>query len=388
MTFTSLTTTVCTVSGSTVTIKAAGTCAIQAAQAGTTSYNAASNVGQGFTVAKANQTITFAAPATVPRIGTVRGERDRVLRTRRDLPLAPRSACARSAAAPLFLGGGRHLHAPGGPGGNANYNAAPSVSQSFSVAPASQTMTFAAIPGQILGAAPLALSATSSSGLPVAFASLTPALCTVAGSSLTLVAAGICTIQATQPGNASYSAAPPVSQSFAIIAAARFATALTYGTGNLPEGIAVGDFNGDGIADMAIANAFSAAFSILIGNGDGTFVTGNAVQTGGEPVAVAVGDFTGDGKLDLAVADLFGNNVFILTGNGTGAFVRSATLAMGPAPVAIALSDFNGDGKPDLAVVNGSYGSTTGRTVSIALGNGDGSFRAPATYATVPIPTM
>jgi hypothetical protein len=79
----------------------------------------------------------------------------------------------------------------------------------------SQTISFKAIPNQVLGT-PLSLTASGSSGLPVSFTSLTPSVCTVAGSTVTLLEAGICTIQASQPGGALYSAALPVRQSFLV----------------------------------------------------------------------------------------------------------------------------------------------------------------------------
>jgi large repetitive protein len=99
--------------------------------------------------------------------------------------------------------------------GNATYAAATPVSQSFSVMQKTQTITFNPIPTQVLGT-PLTLSASASSGLPVSFASLTTAVCTVSGTTATLVKAGTCTIQASQSGNASYAAATPVPQSFSV----------------------------------------------------------------------------------------------------------------------------------------------------------------------------
>ena len=101
--------------------------------------------------------------------------------------------------------------------GSSNYAAATPVSQSFQVMPESQTITFGALSNQTFGAAPFAVSATASSGLAVSLASTTPALCTVSGGTVTLVAAGTCTIQATQAGNGSYTAATPVSQSFQVM---------------------------------------------------------------------------------------------------------------------------------------------------------------------------
>ncbi len=107
--------------------------------------------------------------------------------------------------------------------GNATYAAATPVSQSFQVTQpslTSQTITFGALSDIALGSVPITLTATASSGLPVSFASLTTSVCTVSGSTATLVAVGTCTIQATQAGNGTYAAATPVSQSFQVEAAA------------------------------------------------------------------------------------------------------------------------------------------------------------------------
>jgi sugar lactone lactonase YvrE len=79
-----------------------------------------------------------------------------------------------------------------------------------------QTITFAALSTQPLGTAPFIVSATASSGLAVNFASTTSAVCTVSSATVTLASAGTCTIQATQAGNADYTAATPVSQSFQV----------------------------------------------------------------------------------------------------------------------------------------------------------------------------
>jgi sugar lactone lactonase YvrE len=106
--------------------------------------------------------------------------------------------------------------------GNAAYTAATPVSQSFQVTQQSlmsQTITFGALSNIALGSAPFTLSATASSGLPVSFASTTTSVCTVSGTTATLVAVDTCTIQATQAGNVNYSAATPVSQSFQVEAA-------------------------------------------------------------------------------------------------------------------------------------------------------------------------
>jgi len=150
-----------------------------------------------------------------------------------------------------------------------------------------------------------------------------------------------------------------------------------------PYGIAVGDFNGDGKLDLAVADLGSAKVTILLGNGNGTFAAGVQYATGGSPWGITTGDFNNDGKLDLAIANEGSNNVTILLGNGNGTFTAAASPATGKTPYGIAAGDFNGDGKLDLAVVNGA---TTARTVTILLGNGNGTFTAapgtPATGAT------
>ena len=103
--------------------------------------------------------------------------------------------------------------------GNAGYAAAPTVTQSFGVTLLAQTISFAPLAGQTLGAAPFGVTATASSGLPVGIASLTPAVCSASSNTVTLLTAGLCTLEAAQPGDSQYSAAPSVMQTFSVAAA-------------------------------------------------------------------------------------------------------------------------------------------------------------------------
>jgi hypothetical protein len=128
------------------------------------------------------------------------------------------------------------------------------------------------------------------------------------------------------------------------------------------------DFNGDGVIDLAVANAGSGTVSIFLGDGDGTFVLVSSPYTGGSPNGLVAGDFNGHGKPDLAVAT--GDNVAILLGNGDGTFVLGSSPSAGSNTEWIAAGDFNGDGKLDVAVNN----DTSPGNVSILLGNGDGTF--------------
>src|SRR5205807_6320430 len=95
----------------------------------------------------------------------------------------------------------------------------------------------------------------------------------------------------------------------------------------------------------------------LLGNGDGTFQTGQSFAAGAIESSVAIGDFNKDGKPDLAVANDSG--VSVLLGNGDGTFQPALTYATGSASSAAAVGDFNGDGFPDLAVANAGSNSVS-----------------------------
>jgi hypothetical protein len=149
------------------------------------------------------------------------------------------------------------------------------------------------------------------------------------------------------------------------------------GTDTDPYALAVGDFNGDNIPDLAVANYATNTVSLMLGAGDGTFGSPVAFPVESEPASVATGDFTADGNLDLVVANFHSNTVSVLLGNGKGTFQSAVNYNVGHGPVSVAVGDFNGDQKLDLVVVN-----ETDNNASVLLGNGDGTFQPQVAYPT------
>src|SRR5262249_31341063 len=131
-----------------------------------------------------------------------------------------------------------------------------------------------------------------------------------------------------------------------------FRVAVDYAAGTNSSAVAVGDFNGDGIPDLVVGNGTAIGssdnVSVLLGNGDGTFQAAVNYAVGSLPIFVTVGDLNGDGNLDLAVANGGSNTVSVLLGNGDGTFQMAKNLPVGTTPQTVAIGDFNGDGIPDL----------------------------------------
>ena len=199
----------------------------------------------------------------------------------------------------------------------------------------------------------------------------------------TLLPAGARSLKAYYSGDANNrpSTSMPFTQTITPVPGIGFAAPLSYQASPAAFGV-VGDFNGDGKPDLATANFPSGPITIFLGNGDGTFQAPQATSTSFAVADMAVGDFNGDGKADLVLTGPFrpGTNVSVtvLLGNGDGTFQPAVVYpGSGMQTSSIGVSDFNGDGIPDIAV--GFVGQ-----VGIYLGNGDGTFQNVALFAANP----
>ncbi len=172
-----------------------------------------------------------------------------------------------------------------------------------------------------------------------------------------------------------------------------FLPAVTYSVGNDPVSVAIGDLNGDGKPDIVTANTITATsgagssnVSVLLQDptGTGHFLPATNYATGQAPTSVAIGDLNGDGRPDLAVADLSGISVLFQNPSVPGSFLPRITLSVGSPTASAAIGDLNGDGKPDLvaAAADSGPGRPTIASAVVLLQNPTmpGTFSAPTSY--------
>jgi hypothetical protein len=159
-----------------------------------------------------------------------------------------------------------------------------------------------------------------------------------------------------------------------------FGIKTDFGVGSYPVSVAIADLNADGRPDLAVANSQSLTVTVLLGSGNGTFGTRTDFPAGFIPSSVAIADLDADGRPDLVVTSYgfypdYNGTVSVLLGEGDGTFGAKTDFGTGSTLRSVRIADLNADGRPDLAVANGGS-----NTVSVLLGNGNGTFAAKTDF--------
>lgn len=158
-----------------------------------------------------------------------------------------------------------------------------------------------------------------------------------------------------------------------------FGAGATYPAGGGPFGLTAGDFNGDGRADLAVANHLESGVLVLLANADGTFQNAVSYPGGVGPTYVVATDLNRDGKLDLATVNAESNSFSVLKGNGNGTFQAPVNYSVSNRPTSINAADYNRDGNIDLAL-------TVGNAVSVFIADGNGGYQAGVAYPVAAVP--
>jgi hypothetical protein len=179
------------------------------------------------------------------------------------------------------------------------------------------------------------------------------------------------------------------------IDAGSFTAKQDFTTGTSPRSVAIGDLDGDGKPDLAVANNNSSTVSIYRNTSTsgsieaGSFTAKQDFTTGTSPRSVAIGDLDGDGKPDLALPNLNSNTVSVLRNTSSsgsidaGSFAAKQDFTTGAGPFSVAIGDLDGDGKPDLAVANLSSITVSVFRNTFSSGSIDGSsFAAKQDFTT------
>ena len=335
VTFTSSTTAVCTVTiGGTVTIVSAGNCTINTNQAGNANYIAASQVSRTFTVSQASQVITFTQPSiktfgVAPYALTATGgsSGNPVIFTS-----STTAVCTVTTGGMVTIVSAGDCTISTNQAGNANYLVASQVSKTFTINKASQTITFPQPLSTVNGVATYALSASASSDLSVAFTSSTTFNCTVtSGGMVTIRAAGSCTINANQTGNANYYAASQVSRTFTIDKGSQTITFLQ------PPSVVLG------VAPYTLTATGGASGNPVIFSSSTTAVC--TVTSVGKVTIVSAGNCTinagqvGTGNYYAAPTV---SRTFVVQSTQSISFLQPATVTYGIAPFSIIATSSSG----------------------------------------------
>ncbi|MEG5147019.1 hypothetical protein QUB27_30240, partial [Microcoleus sp. AT8-B6] len=385
-----------TVSGNTITLTGTGLVTVEANQDGNGQFNAAPPATQSFAVAKAVQTISFAALAN---------------RVFGDAPFAI-SASASSALPVTFsiisgpaaisgntitLTGAGTVTIRAAQDGNANYEAAQPVTQSFTVAKASQVITFAPVSGKVFGEAPFALNASATSGLAVSFRVVSgPA--TINGAIVTLTGTGTVMIEALQAGNDNYQPAPAVTQSIAVAAAPKLNQSITFGTlanrtfGEAPFTISASASSGLAVSFRIVSGPATISGSQVTLTGAGTVVveasqTGNTNFNAATPVqqSFTVAKASQAITFNALPNRTLGEAPFTVTATATSGLSVSFRVVSGPATIAGNVVTLSGLGE---VVIEAAQGGNTNFNAALPVSRSFLVQAAPRQSQTITFPAM
>jgi hypothetical protein len=274
-------------STATATIRATsvGTCLIQATKAADATYDATTSAAATFTFTKATQSITFTDPADITygtSPSTLTATSTSTLTVA--FTTATSGVCSVSGTIVTVVSVGT-CTINANQAGNADYEAASQVVQSFAISKASQTITFTAPSDITYGDTPASLSAISTSGLTVAFTTATSGVCTVSGTTVTVVSVGTCTINANQAGNINFEPASQVAQSFTLAKA----TPNLSNFANLSKTTANAPFT---LSPPTVANSLPGSFTYTSATTSTATISGATVTLGSAGTTVITATFT------------------------------------------------------------------------------------------------
>ncbi len=181
------------------------------------------------------------------------------------------------------------------------------------------------------------------------------------------------------------------------ISSSSFAAKVNFTTGLNPNAVAIGDLDGDGKLDLAVANhnaASSASVSVFRNTATsgsittGSFATKVDFSAGNQIMSITIGDIDGDGKLDLVSANYLDNTVSVLRNTATSGTITSSSFAenidfaTGTGPYSVAIGDLDADGKPDLVVANRTAATVSVLRNTVTSGISSSSFAAKVDFAT------
>jgi hypothetical protein len=277
-----------TIIGNTVTITGAGAVTVRASQAGNGNYNAATPVDQLFTVAKANQTISFGALAN-KTFGDPAFALNATSSSGLPVSFTIVSGPATLAGATLTITGAGPIVVRASQAGNGNYNAAATVDQSFTVAKANQTINFGVLAHKVFGDDPFVVNAVASSGLGVSFSVVSGPALLGAGNVVTITGAGTVVIRASQSGDSNYNPATDVDRAFTVGQPGQTVTFgalgdVTYGVA--PISLVASASSGLPVEFAVVSGPASIAGNVLSVTGAGTIVV-RASQPGDSNIAAA-----------------------------------------------------------------------------------------------------